>query len=422
MKVFYISSRINAPDGSSVHGRAFVRNVKKLGHEIRTFPPLQPIRYIQDETTGKTVRSRWQNLREQGVGRSIKPRIRRLGRLASDLVDLVDGLQETLRYFLASRKIVRDFHPDVLVFRTTLYNFAPMLLRRIYGIPCVAEVNSIKYLEISVASRAGIAARLTRRVEQKTILHGDRVFAVSDSIKTFIDEFYPPQHSRVIANGVETEDFDPSLFDQALLKQETGLKDRIVLGYVGSYKSWHGLPTSLDLIEKLSQQDSRYSLLLIGNGECYQQIKSEVARRGLQGLVKQIDYVPHDQVPRYLAIFDYALMTYPDFEGFYFSPLKMYEYMSMGTPVVSTRTGQISSMIKNGETGVLVYPPTADNFYEAVVNTPIESERYQKMTRASREEAIAMHSWLNNASQVMGLCAELTTDARNGANNKTVQT
>lgn len=406
MKILYISSRINAPDGSSVHGRAFFRNVAKLGHEIRTYPEIQPIHYIQDKS-GEIERSRLVKLREAGLSTVIKSRIRKAGSFMSDAVDLYDGFAETVRYFAGVRTILKHFSPDVLVYRSTLFNFAPQLIRKIYHLPCVAEVNSIKYLEIGVASRTGATARLTRWAEQFAINHSDRVFVVSQPIKDFVDRFYPPEYCSVIPNGVETDDFDPAKFSKDEIKQDLGLSDRIVLGYVGSYKSWHGIPTSIELIEHLYKSNPRYTLLLIGNGEQYSAIKSVIHSRGLQDMVRQIDYVPHDEVPKFTAVFDYAVMTYPDFEGFYFSPLKMYEYMSMGTPVVSTDTGQIGSIIRSGETGVLVYPPTVENFANAIESLQNSGDRYKAVSSASRAEVLRHHSWLGNASQVMTVCENL---------------
>ncbi len=407
LNVFYISSRINAPDGSSVHGRAFVRNVKKLGHEIRTFPEIEPIQYIQDRSGEVDQRSKWQRLVDAGLGTVIKSRVRRLGRAASDMVDVFDGLQETVHYFNGARKILKTFKPDILVYRSTLYNFAPQLIRRVYGLPCVAEVNSIKYLEISVASRTGVSAKLVKLAEKYAINHSDRVFVVSAPIKEFVDTFYPAAHCSVIPNGVETVDFNPELFDREALKEKIGLGGKTVLGYVGSYKEWHGITTSLDLIEKLNATGSSYALLLIGNGEQYSVIKSLITTRKLEGMVKQIDYVAHDCVPEYTAIFDYAVMTYPDFDGFYFSPLKMYEYMSMGTPVVSTNTGQIGSILKHGQTGVLVYPPNVDNFQDAIESLQATPKQYQAIAEASRNEVLESHSWLGNARSVMNVCEEL---------------
>lgn len=416
MRVLYISSRINAPDGSSVHGRAFVRNVQKLGIPIATYPDIREIDYVQD-TKERAPRSLFQKLKELHFGRAIKSRVRRLGRFAGDAVDLLDGLFETVRYFLGARAVIKRFSPDVLVYRSTLFNFAPQLIRKIYGLPCVAEVNSIKFLEISVASRAGMLARLTRRAEEFAITRSDRVFVVSDAIKNFVDQFYPSEYCTVVPNGVETDDFDPELFDRESLKERLGLQNKVVLGYVGSYKAWHGLDITLDLIKELTNTDPRFALLLIGNGETYQHIKSRIQNENLGHSVTQIDYVPHVDVPEYTATFDYAVMTYPDFEGFYFSPLKMYEYMSMGTPVISTSTGQIASILDHDRTGVLVHPPTVQNFLEAVLYLHNSPDKYQSIAKVSRSETIEQHSWLKNAEQVMAICAQLSNGANKQANS-----
>ncbi len=406
MRILYISSRINAPDGSSVHGRAFVRNVLKLGHEIEAYPKIVPIRYIQDKQ-GPDNRSALQKISDAGVGNILKSRIRGFGTFASDMIDFYDGFVETARYCLAIRQILKNYSPDVIVFRATLFNFAPQIIRRIYKLPCVAEVNSIKYLEISVASRRGATAWLTKRAEQFAINRSDRVFGVSQSIKDFIDQFYPEKFCSVVTNGVETDDFDPALFNKEALKGELDLQDKIVLGYVGSYKKWHGLEMSLKVLKALNKESEKFVLLLIGNGEQYSTIKAAIKIDGLSHSVKQIDYVPHDEVPKYTAMFDYALMTYPDFDGFYFSPLKMYEYMSMGVPVVSTDTGQIGSIIRSGETGQLVYPPTVDNFVQALKSLETDPVLYRLISDTSRNEVMQGHSWLENANQVLKICDEI---------------
>ncbi len=406
MRILYVSSRINAPDGSSVHGRAFVRSTKKLEHTIETYPPILPIDYIQDKSNS-IRRTFAEKARNFNAWKLLKSRMRRLGRHTGDLVDFMDGIVETIRYFFAIRKLLKTFSPDVLVYRATLFNFAPHLIRKLYRIPCVAEVNSIKYLEISIASRSGAAARLTKFAEQFAINHSDRVFVVSESIKLFVDQFYTPEHSFIVPNGVETEVFDPRRFNKKALKKELGLGGRRVLGYVGSYKAWHGLDISLDLIKQLRRSPSEFVLLLIGNGEQYALIKSRIKEEGLEDCVLQVDYVPHSDVPKYAAVFDYAVMTYPDFEGFYFSPLKMYEYMSMGVPIVSTDTGQISSIIEHQENGVLVNPPTADNFQMAIEAIESSTHQYKKISEISRKEAIDQYSWLENARQVMFICSEL---------------
>ncbi len=68
--------------------------------------------------------------------------------------------------------------------------------------------------------------------------------------------------------------------------------------------------------------------------------------------------VPHDDVPRHIAAMDVAVSTHlpADPSEFYFSPLKLFEYLACGVPVVAADIGQPSQILRAGETGYL-YPP-----------------------------------------------------------------
>jgi Glycosyltransferase len=189
---------------------------------------------------------------------------------------------------------------------------------------------------------------------------------VSKPLKQFIDTEANEVKTVVIPNGVDTVKFDPYRFDKQAIKRRLGLEEKKVLGYVGSYKPWHGIDMSLAIIELLSRLDERYHLVLIGEGPCYQQITDKIKEKVIGKYVTQFRYVPHPQIPEYIACFDYALMSYPDLRPFYFSPLKMFEYMAMSLVVAATDIGQIGEIIENGHTGLLIYPPTPDNFVEVI--------------------------------------------------------
>ena len=109
-------------------------------------------------------------------------------------------------------------------------------------------------------------------------------------------------------------------------------------------------------------------------------------------------------------------MTYPEIDGFYFSPLKMFEYLAMGIPVVTTDIGQIGEVIRDGETGALVFPPTVENFVAAIGNVVRRSERIAAMKCACRRLATEQFSWTDNARAVIDLCRE--TVARRGTEDR----
>ena len=73
--------------------------------------------------------------------------------------------------------------------------------------------------------------------------------------------------------------------------------------------------------------------------------------------------VPHEEIPAWLGHFDVALAPYrPTEHAFYFSPLKLFEYMACGVPTVAARLGQIEEVVRHGETGLLYTPGQLDEF------------------------------------------------------------
>jgi len=403
MKVLYISSRLNVPDGSSVHGRAFYTSVKKLNHEICTYPEIVAI-----QNDGNHETPSWSNIAFYNKKiKRIFNKLKRINPIVAVCIDFLDGLLDSIRDYYHLKSIVQKFKPDVIVYRQYLYNYAAVWLSKKFAIPCVSEVNAIKTDELQLKANKSISTSIIQKSELYNLVRSDSVFCVSDAIKEILDSLIDSKNVSVIPNGVDADVFDRNKFSSEQIKEELNLQDKIILGYVGSYQTWHGLETMLSMIEGLAKVDSRYHLLLIGSGKEFVNIKQRVDREGLCTLVTQIDHVPHAEIPKYLSVFDVAVMTYPIIDGFYFSPLKMYEYMAMSLPVVSTDIGQIRSVIEDDKTGKLVIDPTPHEFVKAVLSVTNDRDQLVQMGKNARQEAVENHSWLTNASRVMDLCANL---------------
>jgi glycosyltransferase involved in cell wall biosynthesis len=90
---------------------------------------------------------------------------------------------------------------------------------------------------------------------------------------------------------------------------------------------------------------------------------------------------------------DVGVAPYPQAADFYFSPLKVYEYMAAARPVVASRVGQVARLVEDGVTGVLCPPGDAAALAAALARLhrdPLERER---MGRAGRELVLREHSW-----------------------------
>jgi glycosyltransferase involved in cell wall biosynthesis len=98
-----------------------------------------------------------------------------------------------------------------------------------------------------------------------------------------------------------------------------------------------------------------------------------------------------------------VVMQVPDF---YFSPLKLYEYMAEGLAVVASDAGEIAGLVRHGQTGLLCPPGDAGALAAALLRLardPVSRVRRGAAARAQAER----HTWARNATVVTDLAREL---------------
>src|SRR5207253_6102752 len=109
--------------------------------------------------------------------------------------------------------------------------------------------------------------------------------------------------------------------------------------------------------------------------------------------------VPHEDVAELIRLFDVALAPYPTLDhAFYFSPLKLFEYMACGVPVVAAEIGQIAEVVRDGETGLLYPPGDADAFVAACDRLLADPPLRRRVGEAAAEEVATRDTWGPNAA------------------------
>ena len=105
-----------------------------------------------------------------------------------------------------------------------------------------------------------------------------------------------------------------------------------------------------------------------------------------------IGSVSPNDVPGYLTSMDVAVAPYPAMADFYFSPLKVFEYMACGVATVASHVGQLSKLISNGVDGFLYNPHAADLAKTLRFLAEQETVRREVGIRA-RKRAVDEFSW-----------------------------
>lgn len=286
---------------------------------------------------------------------------------------------------------------DLVYERYALWSSAALQWARAIGIPSVIEVNAPLVEE--QAQHRGLANRsLAEAVSLEALAAARQVVAVSSGVARWLAcEGIDPGKIEVIANGVDTARFDP---DYAFVRPVP------VIGFVGTLKPWHGLDCLVAAATRLKQDGLDFRLLLIGDGPERGTLDTMLARAGLSPRCELTGAVDPAAIPALLARTDIAVAPYPDLSGFYFSPLKVMEYMAAGRAVIASRIGDIDGLVVHGETGLLCAPGDDAALAAALATLLRDPAQRVRLGRAARQHAVAQLGWDQVAQRVLALTGE----------------
>jgi glycosyltransferase involved in cell wall biosynthesis len=180
------------------------------------------------------------------------------------------------------------------------------------------------------------------------------------------------------------------------------------LGFVGGLRPWHGVEILPALLARLGRRDAKVSMIIAGDGPLRSRLETEFRKRGLRRRVTFTGALPHEQVPEILRQFDVALAPYPRHDhDFYFSPLKLFEYMACGVPVVAARQGQVAEVLRHGETGLLYAPGNLAALATGCERLLGDAALRARLGKAAAKLVHRKFTWDHNAARVLALARRL---------------
>ncbi|HVH64727.1 MAG TPA: glycosyltransferase family 4 protein [Candidatus Acidoferrum sp.] len=298
---------------------------------------------------------------------------------------------------------LRDWRADVVLERYSLESGPGERVARQLGVPFVLEVNAP--LVDEAARFSGLTnIEAWRARERGLLLASDRVVAVSSGVRDHVLRAgVPPARVVVVHNGV-----DATLFAGGrgnAIRRRYGLRGMPVIGFAGSLKAWHGVRT---LVLALAGLPESVHLLVVGDGPQREDIEALATTLDVSGRLRMAGAVPHDRMPDYLAAMDIAVAPYEPQPGFYFSPLKVIEYMAAGLPVVASDQGDLPDIV--GDAGLLIPPGDEPALRDALSRLLTDERARREMSFRARRRARAM-SWDSVAREVEGVLAPMLVSA-----------
>ena len=405
MKIAYICSDVEVEvlghEGCSVHVRELTNSMIALGHEVFIICAWAG-GGAEQEARARVICPTPRELASIAIGQIEREPLVQTNHLGRDLKSMFHNL------WLEGEgaKLVRQEKPDFIYERYALFGWAGVDLARRLGIPHLLEINA-PLCDQQDGYEKFVLTTTARRLEREIFRRSDGVIVLAPWLKQWaIARGARKSTVRLIPDAVSERVFGQVASGEAV-RRKYGLQGKRTVGFLGSFQHWHDVPGLLRAFAKLYRDDSDLRLLLVGDGEEREPARRLARRLRVADAVIFTGSVPHERVPQYVAAMDVPVVPYGRMREFYFSPMKMFEYMAVGKPAVAAALGQMTQVIDHGRDGWLYKPGDDDSLAEGIRAVLSDPRRAAEMGAAARKKVLAHHTWRNVAEQVVELAREL---------------
>jgi len=379
MKIIYYSTAYYASHGGSNHSKSFVECASRNTdvQELSVFPAMGMIKkpMVQSVVAGGTLAT---ILRKSGFA-AIFRFFRRSKFYLNELVNEIEKLK-----------------PDAIVIRLDS-NFVQVrkLKQKFPTLIVVTEVNASPFDE----SFKRISFRpFFRALERRHLSRADVNFFVSKTLRSKIMKSRSSdQRDLLLINGVDTSLFSPTR-DKRKSKRDLALPEhKKIVGYVGTLDIMKRMDVLLEAFNRLHAVRTDIYFVIIGDGPEFNNVREQRNRDGLQDCLLLTGNIPHNTVPAYLQAFDLAIHHAAND---YMCPLKLFEYLAAGVPVIGPNTPAVKEVFEEGKHLFLCQPEATDivqKIISCLDNLPQLDEMIQNGMALVKEK----YTWQRNADTVI---------------------
>lgn len=301
-----------------------------------------------------------------------------------------------LRWALASRirALADRIGPDVVIER--YFNFGGE------GVWAAQAVGALTLLEVN-APVIDYPGSTKRRIDRALLVepmrrwrdwqcrHADLFVTPQTDI---LPAWVPPERIVRLEWGADTARFTPDAAGDVPFERRPAARTLVV--FAGAFRAWHGAQLLVDAMRRLREQGrDDVDAVLVGDGPELPAVRQ--AAEHIDG-VTCVGPVAHDAMPACLSAADVGVAPFdverhpPLALGFYWSPLKLFEYMASGLPVVAPAIDRITQLVRDGEEAVL-YDADDPAGLAGAIERLCDPALRQRLGAAARARAARDYGW-----------------------------
>jgi len=232
------------------------------------------------------------------------------------------------------------------------------------------------------------------------------IIVITQGLKGFfVRQGVSPDKILVASDGVDIKMFDVRCSKSETRKELNLPLDKKIVGYVGRLETMEkekGIDVLIKAFKILKESLNEVLLCCVGGPQ--NRIKDYLDLSQKTGLEEKdivfVDQVKQKLIPKYLKSFDVLAMPFPYSRhyAFYASPLKLFEYMASGRPIVASDLPSIREIL-NKENAILVEPDNPEALVLGIKEI-LRSPRLSDKISAKALQDVQQYTWQKRAQRI----------------------
>lgn len=301
-------------------------------------------------------------------------------------------------------RLARALRPDVVMER--YYNFAGagMLAARRMGLPSLLEVNALIVDPPEVRKRR-IDDRLGGPMRRWALAQCRWASRIVTPLHTTVPAEIPRAKIVELPWGANVDRFVGRAVPSADAPP--------VVAFLGSFRAWHGVLDFVRAAAMLLALGKRCRFLLIGDGP--ERASAERLAAAWPGCFEFTGAVDYDRVPELLAgasvgVAPFNTAPHPALRsaGFFWSPLKVYEYMAAGLPVVTADIHPLNQVIRDEREGMLFQEGDIAGLAQAIARLLERPGWAHALGEQARARVAERYSWARHCAELERILLEIS--------------
>ncbi|MFA5303294.1 MAG: glycosyltransferase family 4 protein [Candidatus Nanoarchaeia archaeon] len=288
--------------------------------------------------------------------------------------------------FIKSLIEIKKNNPNIIYERYRILGGQGIMIGKLFGKKTILEVNDPTIDAPFIEGKIGLFKKLLASIWERIVFSNcDEIISHSKIMVKRANL----KKVKIITNGVNVEVFNPKKFSR------NKWKNKYVCLFVGTFCKWQGLKAMIKTANILKKEKK---ILFVFVGAKGKNTKNSI-------FLGKIDY---KKIPEIISQSDLCIYI-PDTEnylpmkklGFYFSPLKLFEYMSMAKPIIVSDVENLNILVKNRINGFRINPNDSKSLAEKIIFLKNNKKLSESMGKNNRNECIKKYNWIIIAKKIV---------------------